>query len=328
MSRIGSEISAIPFSAKGPEVGSRGGGLRLRSVAPQSDETLNLKPVAARLGVHYMTAYRYVRQGHLAAHRVGNGWRVEPVALEAFQAGRANPDPADESGNLGDQVDWCERITAALLANDEVTAWDLIDRALAAGHDPAYCFLDMIAAALTEIGARSEQGEVGPSAWPSAIVMAERLVARLGARFRRPGRRRGTVVLGAPEGEQHQIPISILADLVRLEGFEVIELGADAAPAAFAHAAETAAYLHVVGIGVTTVQQLDAAAAVIAAVRSVVPRVPIVVGGQAVRNEDVARVLDADAWAPDGRRAVSTIIRLSGRDRARDVDNVEVGRQQ
>lgn len=297
-------------------------------MAPHSDEILNLKQVAARLDVHYMTAYRYVRQGHLAAHRVGNGWRVDVAALEAFRARRSNAQASEEGASIPDEVDWCERMTGALLAHDEVTAWDLVDRALAAGHDPAYCFLDMIAAALGEIGSRSERREIGESAWPSAIVIAERLVARLGARFRRPGRRRGTVVLGAPEGEQHQIPISILADLVRLEGFDVIELGADAPPAAFADAVKTAAQLHVVGIGVTTVQQLDAAAAVISAVRYVVPDVPIVVGGQAVRNEDIARVLDADAWAPDGRRAVSTITRLSGRGRPVRVDNREATGQQ
>ncbi len=281
-------------------------------MTPPVDETLNLKQVAASLGVHYMTAYRYVRQGHLSAYRGSTGWRVDPAALKAFERARTEPSSVkDPTAAPPDDVDWRERTVVALLADDEVTSWALIERALAAGHDPAYCFLDMIAAALSEIGARSAAGEFGPSTWASSVVIAERLVARLGARFRRPGRRRGTIVLGAPTGEQHQIPISILADLIRLAGFDVIELGADASPETFADAAGRAPQLRAVGIGVTTVQQLEAARAAITKVRAVAPDTPILVGGQAVRNEDVARLLDADEWAADARSAVAIIEQLT-----------------
>ena len=51
-----------------------------------ADESLNLKQVAAELGVHYMTAYRYVRQGRLPAWRDGTNWRVDPAALASFVA--------------------------------------------------------------------------------------------------------------------------------------------------------------------------------------------------------------------------------------------------
>ena len=266
-----------------------------------ADESLNLKQVASQLGVHYMTAYRYVRQGRLTAWRDGTNWRIEPAALAEFVASSQAP------GETGEAVDWPTRTADALLAHDETAAWSLIERALAAGHDPAYCFIDMIGAALAEIDRRSAGGEFGASTWPAVTVVAERLVARLGARFRRPGRRRGAVVIGGPTGEHHQIPISILADLVRLEGFDVIELGVDTSPAAFADAASRAERLHAVAIGVTTIQQLDATRQAIAAVRVVAPTVPIIIGGQGVRNPDLASVLDADAWAPDGRTAATTV---------------------
>jgi len=281
-----------------------------------ADESLNLKQVATRLGVHYMTAYRYVRQGLLPAWRDGTGWRVDCEAVDAFQRGRSGPpgDAVASSGHRQD-VDWAARTAAALLAQDEATAWVLVERALAAGHDPAFCFLDMIGAALADIDECSDRGELGPAAFPTATVLAERLVARLGARFRRPGRRRGTVVLGAPTGEQHRLPIAILADLVRLEGFHVVELGADVAPSAFVDAVLDAGEVHAVGIGITTIDHLDVAHQAIESIRTAAPTVPIVVGGQAVRNEGVAEVLDADAWAPDGRTAVPTIIHAQCRRR-------------
>ncbi len=280
---------------------------RLPRMSADSSTSLNLKQVASRLGVHYMTAYRYVRQGKLAAWRDGTNWRVETTDLAEFERRHAA-----RSAGVDDQepVDWTARTAAALLAHDEVTAWGLIERALAAGHDPAFCFIDMIGAALVEIDGRHADDRIGPSTWPAVTVVAERLVARLGARFRRPGRNRGCVVIGGPTGERHQIPISILADLIRLEGFRVIELGVDAAPEAFADAAERAEHLHAVAVGVTTVDQLDATQATIAAVRLVTPTVPIVIGGQGIRNADLANILDADEWAPDGRTAAAVISRL------------------
>jgi excisionase family DNA binding protein len=40
-------------------------------VEPARPETLTLHEAAERLGVHYMTAYRYVRHGQLFATKVG-----------------------------------------------------------------------------------------------------------------------------------------------------------------------------------------------------------------------------------------------------------------
>ena len=40
---------------------------------------VTLHEAAERLGVHYMTAYRYVRHGQLQASRTSSGWRVRRV---------------------------------------------------------------------------------------------------------------------------------------------------------------------------------------------------------------------------------------------------------
>ena len=45
---------------------------------------LTLQEVAEQLNVHYMTAYKYVRTGRLAATKVKSIWNVDPVDLEAF----------------------------------------------------------------------------------------------------------------------------------------------------------------------------------------------------------------------------------------------------
>ena len=55
-----------------------------RSVPASTDITLT--EAAEVLGVHYMTAYKYVRTGRLAASKVGGGWRITSDALKEFQS--------------------------------------------------------------------------------------------------------------------------------------------------------------------------------------------------------------------------------------------------
>ena len=50
---------------------------------------MNLKTAARRLGVHYQTAYRWVRSGELVAVKVGAGYEISEAALERFQGQRA-----------------------------------------------------------------------------------------------------------------------------------------------------------------------------------------------------------------------------------------------
>ena len=50
---------------------------------------MNLKTAALRLGVHYQTAYRWVRSGQLVAVKVGAGYEVSDAAVVRLQAQRA-----------------------------------------------------------------------------------------------------------------------------------------------------------------------------------------------------------------------------------------------
>ena len=298
-----------------------------------TDRRMNLKQVARALDVHYMTAYRYVRQGRLPAVRAGNVWLVEPddVAALAAAAGPAGGPGATGAGTgardgggpsagatggagrpgVETPVDWAGRFGDRLLAGDEVGAWTVVSQALASGHTPQRCYLELISGSMATIGDDVAGGRLTVADQYVATATAQRVGARLGARFRRRGRSRGTVVLGAPAGERHALPIAVVADLARLAGFTVVELGADVPPEAFGLAARRAERLVAVGIGVTTVDHLDAARAAVAAVAGAVPGTPIVLGGQAVRNPEVAGLLGVHEWAPDGAALVTALDRLA-----------------
>ena len=62
----------------------------------RSDDTVSLPEAAELLGVHYMTAYRYVRTGRLEARVVRGVWQVERRAIELFLRSPAQKRAAPE----------------------------------------------------------------------------------------------------------------------------------------------------------------------------------------------------------------------------------------
>ena len=271
---------------------------------------LNLKQVARVLDLHYMTVYRYVRQGRLAAHRSGQVWLVEQSDLDAFRA-VAVPEP-------GASVDWADRLHRRLIAGDETGAWRVLDDALAAGHSPTWCHVELIGGAAGRIGWEVAAGRRDLVEEHIALTTATRLVAQLGGRFRHRGRTRGTVVMGTPPGEHHGLPLAIVANVLRLSGYAVVELGTDVPVGAFLGAVTHTDDPLAVGLGVTTAERFPSAVEVIDALRLAHPGLPVVLGGQGVLNEEVAGLLGATTWAPDADAVVAEIGKLAAtRRRAR-----------
>ena len=58
-------------------------------------------------------------------------------------------------------------------------------------------------------------------------------------------------MLGAPAGELHVAPVAMGADLLRWQGFEVVELGADTPAGAFVEAASRLNDLMAIGLACT-----------------------------------------------------------------------------
>ena len=59
---------------------------------------LTLPQVADKLGVHYMTAYRYVRTGRLPATRVKGAWQVDPADLAFVERSRQGTRSSETTG--------------------------------------------------------------------------------------------------------------------------------------------------------------------------------------------------------------------------------------
>jgi excisionase family DNA binding protein len=267
------------------------------------DADLTLQEAAELLGVHYMTAYRYVRLGVLPASKVGGTWQVTAADLAAF---RDNGGPVAAGGSRR-RAPWATRLEARLVAGDTRGAWGVVEAALAAGADLDEIYLEVISPAMRDIGARWADGELDISVEHRATGIAFRLLGRLGPRFARRGRTRGTIVVGAPTGERHSLPVAMLADLLRGEGWEVSDLGADMPIASFVGSVLSTPGLVAVGVSVTSEECLAAAMELIAALQRAVPNVPVVVGGLAVRDDEHARSLGATAWASSAASLASLL---------------------
>jgi excisionase family DNA binding protein len=272
-----------------------------------TDPVLTLQEAADELGVHYMTAYRYVRLGQLDAVKVGGSWQVTAAALAAFRAQRDDPQPARLRS-----VPWSDRLEARLLAGDAAGAWGVVESALAGGAAVDEVYIDMLAPALRSIGDRWERGEIDVAIEHRASGIATRLIGRLGSRCVRRGRSRGSIVLGSPAGERHSLVVAILGDLLRLEGWDVSDLGADTPAASFLLAAQSTDDLVAVGVSVTHRDSLPAAAATFELLREA-GVAPVVAGGQAIEDEAHARSLGADAYAADAAAMVQLLGSLGRR---------------
>ena len=279
-----------------------------------TDDDITLQHAADALGVHYMTAYRYVRHGQLEARKVDGEWRVSPAALTAFRAGTESGSRRPRAGRGVRSAPWAERMEARLVAGDATGAWGVVEAAMAAGATPDRVYTEVISPALVSIGDRWAAGDLDIASEHRATAVVQRLIGRLGPQFGRRGRTRGVVVVGAPAGETHALVVSMLADLLRGEGWEVSDLGADVPPESFVSAAEAVDPVAVV-ISVTATACLPAAAQACSTLHVIRPDTPIVLGGRAVVDEQAARDLGADAFSGDVDALVALLAGFSGASR-------------
>lgn len=262
------------------------------------------------LGVHYMTAYRYVRHGYLAATKVGGEWKVSRVEIDRFRREHrpVREVPSAGTGSGRKSAPWASRLEARLIAGDSGGASAVIDDAVDAGNDIESVYLDVIAPALVSIGEKWHHKEIDISIEHRATTMVTRLIGQLGGRASRRGRSRGTVVLGAVEGEMHSVPLLILADIVRLAGYEVSDLGPNTPPESFVNVVKVTDGVVAVGVSVFNQACRDVAARTLAGLREAVDDdVVLFAGGAVVADKGDAISLGADEWAANARDFVAVL---------------------
>ena len=256
-------------------------------------------------GVHYMTIYRYVRTGRLPSERVGATWRVAVADLERIRLADARTPKPRGARALRPQ-----RLIDRMAAGDEPGAWLIVEESLTSGATAREVYTDVLVPALRSIGEQWAQGQLSVAAEHRASAVAMRIIGRLGPMFARRGLSRGTVVLGAPEGDFHALPSAIVADLLRGRGFEVLDLGANTPAKSFVDSARAANRLIAVLVGASSRESLSRLTEIVHALRIEAVDTAILVGGGAVTSESAAFDLGADGWS--GVDAASVIEAVEG----------------
>ncbi|MDQ1501575.1 MAG: MerR family transcriptional regulator, light-induced transcriptional regulator [Actinomycetota bacterium] len=186
---------------------------------------MDLESAAAVLGVHYQTAYRWVRAGLLPAAQVGLGYELDPEDVEAVRQERHRR----RSPRGGHQAtDWWgegTELVQSLLCGDEAEARQQLERLQAEGATPLALCEMLVAPALRRLDISRAAGLVLPAELVVAADLCQRLVGAMAAPLR--GRPRGLAVVASPVGERHRLPSLMATAALRGCRWRVQHLGSD-----------------------------------------------------------------------------------------------------
>lgn len=200
---------------------------------------------------------------------------------------------------------YAERLWTAVLGADEGTAVDAALDALADGVEPERVLLDVVGAVQRRVGAAWAEDRINVAQEHAATAINERVVASLAGRLPRPEAESGRVTVACVDGEWHALPARLLAEVLTLRGFRVDYLGAQVpTPHLITHLHRTSP--DVVALSGSIATRLPVAHATITACQSA--GIPVMVGGAAFGPDGrYARLLGAQAWAPDARAAADRL---------------------
>jgi excisionase family DNA binding protein len=185
---------------------------------------MDLREAAGELGVHYQTAYAWVRQGVLPARKVGRGYEIsEADARELASRRRLGAQPPRPI-HVRDWAAQSRRLYAALAEGDETLARQRLGR-LSGGVPLIDLCAHVIGPALGRIGDDWAAGRATIAQEHRASAICERLIA---SQARQPGGRpRGVAVAATPPGERHGLPALMAAACLREDHWLVHHLAAD-----------------------------------------------------------------------------------------------------
>ncbi len=207
-------------------MGVENGGLLLSSAMSGTD-TVDLQTAADQLGVHYQTAYGWVRQGRLRAELVGGRYLVHTDEIDRFAAERRQPRrPAPPSERRVERQ--AVAFAEALRAGDEVAARVVCQKLTTDGLGVIELIQSVISPALVDIGQAWRDGQIEVWVEHRASAITERALSDVAPNPR--GRRRGTAAVAAITGDHHVLPTIMATAALRSGNWRVHHLGANTPP--------------------------------------------------------------------------------------------------
>ena len=200
-----------------------------------------------------------------------------------------------------------QELIQAIVEMRETDALRIAHDLLEAGTDP----LDVLGAcreAMEEVGRRFETGQC----FVPELIMAGEILSRISDKAKpylreeegaEPAETLGTVVIGTVEGDIHDIGKDLVVFMLDVNGFDVVDLGVDVAPAAFVEAVQENG-ARVVGLsGFLTLAYEPMKGTVKALKDAGLDDVKVMIGGGQV-DEQIRDYTGAEAYGRDAQAAV------------------------
>jgi len=184
---------------------------------------VELQAAADRLGVHYQTAYRWIRNGSLPAVKVGASYVISEAELARFMTQRARPAPPPRTTAVRSWPAQQERLHALLVEGDELGVRLLVDRLHEGGVESLVLCEELFAPVLARVGHDWSEGRTSVAVEHRLSAICERALARIDVHPR--GRPRGVAVVCTPPGEEHSLPAAMAAVCLRSDRWQVHHLG-------------------------------------------------------------------------------------------------------
>jgi 5-methyltetrahydrofolate--homocysteine methyltransferase len=206
-----------------------------------------------------------------------------------------------------------DAIFDSVLEGDIPGAPGLVQQALDAGLAPETILNDGMIAAMAEVGARYECGDIYVA---EMFISAKTLQGALNVL--RPHLRsanvqaKGKVLVGTVKGDMHDIGKNLVAMMLEGAGFDVQDLGSDVHPSKFVDAVNASQpdLIALSALLTTTMPSMKSTIDALAAA-GLRDRVKVMVGGAPV-NQEYADAIGADGYAQDASQAATLATSLIG----------------
>jgi methanogenic corrinoid protein MtbC1 len=172
---------------------------------------------------------------------------------------------------------------AALLVGDRRCCEALTDQALAACVPILALYQRLFQRALYQVGEEWACNRISVGTEHLATAIVEGLLNRLYPQVITPNRIGRRIVVASVEGELHQVGAKMVCDVFEMYGWEALYLGADSPTTDLLRTVRDLRP-YAVGLSLSVYGHLGALEAAIGLIRSNFPELPVLIGGQGLRQ--------------------------------------------
>ena len=197
----------------------------------------------------------------------------------------------------------------AIIKGDQNTAVEITQAAISEGMAAKSILEDGLIAGMDVVGARFKKNEIyipevliAARAMKGAMELLEPELAKAGIKPI------GKFMIGAVEGDLHDIGKNLVAMMLKGAGFEVIDLGVDVSTEKFVEQAK-ATGVELIGLSALLTTTMPSMEKTVKALKEAGVKASVVIGGAPV-TQDYADKIGADGYAADAASSVDEAKRL------------------